>query len=64
MEYLGYKMLPNKGSRRKFVHAVTKHVISLHEPHPQPEVKQYAIKDVANALCDAGVMERKEDGTA
>lgn len=50
LEDLGYKLLSNKGSRRKFVFPDTQEVISLHEPHPQPEVKQYAIRQVVDHL--------------
>jgi predicted RNA binding protein YcfA (HicA-like mRNA interferase family) len=54
LKHLGYEMLNNKGSRRKFVHNKTKEIISLHEPHPQPEVKVYAIKQVVEQLKMSG----------
>jgi len=53
LKHLGYEMLSNKGSRRKFVHQETQEtqeIISLHEPHPQPEVKTYVIKQVVEQL--------------
>lgn len=50
LEHLGYKLLSNDGSRRKFVFPETNEVISLHKPHPQPEVKQYAIRAVVDHL--------------
>jgi predicted RNA binding protein YcfA (HicA-like mRNA interferase family) len=50
LEDLGYTLLSNKGSRRKFIFPGTQEVISLHEPHPQPEVKQYAIRQVVDHL--------------
>jgi hypothetical protein len=50
LESLGYSQLNNNGSRRKFVFPGTQEVISLHEPHPQPEVKQYAIRQVVEHL--------------
>lgn len=50
LEDLGYKLHSNKGSRRKFVFPATQEVINLHEPHPQPEVKQYAIRQVVDHL--------------
>ena len=54
LEHLGYQELPNSGSRRRFVHSTDGHVISLHKPHPQPEVKQYVIRMVAEQLKQLG----------
>jgi predicted RNA binding protein YcfA (HicA-like mRNA interferase family) len=64
LEHLGYHMLNNSGSRRKFVHPGTKHVISVHEPHPQPVVKAYVIRDVVGALREAGAIKEEDDGNA
>lgn len=50
LEDLGYTLLSNKGSRRKFVFPGIQEVISLHEPNPQPEVMQYAIRQVVEHL--------------
>lgn len=50
LEHLGYEMLKNSGSRRKFVHPVKKAVIICHEPHPSPEVDKACIKDVVAHL--------------
>lgn len=41
------------GSRRKFVNA-NKVVVSLHKPHPDPRVKEYAIKQVIETLKQQG----------
>jgi hypothetical protein len=41
------------GSRRKFVNG-NNVVISLHEPHPDPRVKEYAIKQVIETLKQQG----------
>ena len=54
LEPLGYELLQNSGSRRKFVHALAKDIISLHEPHPQPEVKAYVIRQVVDQLQKTG----------
>ena len=54
LKHLGFEMLTNKGSRRKFVHLETKEIISLHEPHPQPEIKTYVIKQVVEQLQMSG----------
>jgi len=49
----GYQELKKKGktggSRRKFMDA-QKNIISLHEPHPRPIVKKYALKEVIEKL--------------
>lgn len=50
LKHLGYEEIKNDGSRRKFVFPKTKEVISLHKPHPQPEIKQYAIRQVVDQL--------------
>lgn len=54
LEGLGFELQNNQGSRRKFVHKTSKAVISLHEPHPQPEVKQYVIRQVVDTLRSLG----------
>ena len=54
LKHLGFEMLANKGSRRKFGHKETKEIIILHEPHPQPEVKTYVIKQVVEQLQMSG----------
>lgn len=58
--HFGYELKTGAGSRRKFIHPVTKHVISLHEPHPQPTIKPYCIRDVLGALRDAGLIPEGE----
>jgi len=40
------------GSRRRFVHSETKHIIRLHEPHPGTEVLEYMVKQVRNELVE------------
>jgi predicted RNA binding protein YcfA (HicA-like mRNA interferase family) len=50
LEHLGYEMLKNNGSRRKFVHRGTKALIICHEPHPSPDVDKGCIVDVVAHL--------------
>jgi predicted RNA binding protein YcfA (HicA-like mRNA interferase family) len=50
LEHLGYRMLTNSGSRRKFVHTKTKALIICHEPHPSPNVDKGCIADVVTHL--------------
>ena len=49
---LGYKKLEGAGSRVKFIKGDT--IIDLHKPHPSPEMKRYAIKDVIEKLKQEG----------
>lgn len=50
LEHLGYTMLSNSGSRRKFYHAEKKALIICHEPHPSPSVDKGCIADVIEHL--------------
>lgn len=43
MTHLGYEELKGSGSRRKFFNKPLKVAISLHELHPKPTMKTYAI---------------------
>ncbi|MEX8499640.1 type II toxin-antitoxin system HicA family toxin [Leptothrix ochracea] len=56
LEHLGYIEHEGNGSRRKFIHPKTKDIISLHEPHPQPEVKKYVLRQVTDKLRAAGLI--------
>ena len=50
LEHLGYAMLKNTGSRRKFYHEGKKALIICHEPHPTPNVDKGCIADVVEHL--------------
>ena len=54
LEHLGYRCINNNGSRRKFVHEVTKAIISLHQPHPSPDVGKKCMDTVVEFLKDQG----------
>ncbi|MCU7917480.1 MAG: type II toxin-antitoxin system HicA family toxin [Candidatus Thiodiazotropha sp. (ex Epidulcina cf. delphinae)] len=56
LSQLGYTKLEGAGSRIKFVHDESKHIISLHKPHPNPEMDPGAIKDLYNSLKDQGLL--------
>jgi len=47
---LGYKQERGSGSRRKFIHAETGAIISLHEPHPRNVLKAYQVRDLVDHL--------------
>ena len=50
LEHLGYDLLKNTGSRRKFYHEGKKAVIICHEPHPTPNVDKGCVADVVEHL--------------
>jgi len=58
MGYLDFREIKTKGtsgSRRKFVNSDGV-IISLHEPHPRPVLKGYAIKQVLVLLMEEGLI--------
>lgn len=52
LRHLGYTLLKNSGSRRKFYHKYKDDLIICHEPHPSPEVDKGCIADVAEHLIN------------
>ncbi|KQT11028.1 hypothetical protein ASG30_09570 [Ramlibacter sp. Leaf400] len=50
LESLGFELLKGSGSRRKFFHEGKNVLISLHEPHPSPEVCKAAMDQVRELL--------------
>lgn len=48
--HLGYRLLKNNGSRRKFFHKEKDLVIICHEPHPSPNVDKGCVADVVEHL--------------
>ena len=53
---LGYKVIKNSGSRRKFFNEKLNLLISCHEPHPSPNVDKGCIVDVVEHLQTNGVI--------
>lgn len=45
------------GSRVAFFHPQTQHVIRLHKPHPNNELKEYAVKELIQSLKDKGYID-------
>lgn len=56
LEHLGYKVITNSGSRRKFYNAEKDNMISLHKPHPGNEVKPCYIREVRETLEGIGLI--------
>ncbi len=54
MAHFGYREMVGGGSRRKFIQMRTQVSIHLHEPHPRPEVKRYALDIVIKHLKEEG----------
>lgn len=50
---LGYKMLNGSGSRRKFLHE-NGGMISVHEPHPDKNIKPYVKRYVLEQISISG----------
>jgi predicted RNA binding protein YcfA (HicA-like mRNA interferase family) len=56
MRYFGYQLVQGSGSRRKFIHRASGAFVSLHQPHPKPVLKAYAIKLIVEHLKDEGLL--------
>lgn len=54
LKHLGYQLIKNNGSRRKFFHKERNALISCHEPHPQPDVDKACVADVVEHLTANG----------
>jgi len=50
LEHLGYALIKNTGSRRKFYHEGKKALIICHEPHPTPNVDKGCVAGVVEHL--------------
>jgi len=57
LRHLGFKMISNSGSRRKFHHVQKDVLIICHEPHPSPDVDKGCIVDVVETLKANGFVE-------
>ena len=56
MSHFGYQEMKGGGSRRKFMNIKTNVIVSLHEPHPRPEIKHYALEIIINHLKEEGLI--------
>lgn len=55
----GYRQVKtghSAGSRVAFVNDVTGHIIRLHRPHPDKQLKRYQLRLIVQALRDQGVV--------
>ena len=51
---LGYRQIEGNGSRVKFDNGDPAQLINLHKPHPEKELKAYALKQVREKLKQWG----------
>jgi predicted RNA binding protein YcfA (HicA-like mRNA interferase family) len=56
MRHFGYQEKKGSGSVRKFIHPQTKVVVNLHEPHPKPQIKLYALDIIIDHLKEEGLL--------
>lgn len=56
LERLGYELVPNGGSRMKFIHRGKNALIICHKPHPDPNVDKGCIKGVVEHLRTYGLI--------
>ncbi len=56
MNNFGYQEKKGSGSRRKFVNIKNNVILSLHEPHPKPELKMYAVDIIIDHLKEEGLL--------
>ena len=49
------------GSRRKFFNREKRSLITLHEPHPRPILKEYQLKEVFEKLTEGGFLPDGDD---
>ena len=59
MKSLGYEESQSgktSGSRVAFIAKSTNHIIRLHKPHPNNELKQYQIEQVIDELKSRGLI--------
>ncbi|MDQ7073520.1 MAG: type II toxin-antitoxin system HicA family toxin [Gammaproteobacteria bacterium] len=54
LRVFGYKQIEGSGSRVKFDNGVAAHIINLHKPHPEKEVKAYALRQIREKLTEWG----------
>ncbi len=56
MAHFNYEEIKGGGSRRKFVNMDTKAIVSLHEPHPKPILKRYAVEIIIDHLNEQSLL--------
>lgn len=56
LSQLGYEKFEMAGSRVRFFNEKTEHMILLHRPHPENEIKGGALKAVKQALKQEGFL--------
>jgi predicted RNA binding protein YcfA (HicA-like mRNA interferase family) len=57
MKACGFELIKNDGSKRMFRHTKTGLKIRVHEPHPEPTLKTYAVEILIAGLKNVGEIE-------
>jgi len=52
LSLLGYHQVEGNGSRVKFDNGDPRQLINLHKPHPEKELKAYALKQIREKLIE------------
>lgn len=56
LKVLGYRQIDGDGSRVKFDNGKASQLINLHKPHPDKELKAYALRQVKGKLLEWGLL--------
>lgn len=56
LKFLGLEEVQGSGSRVKFDDGIADHMINLHRPHPDNNLKQYAIKQIIAKLSEVDLL--------
>ncbi|MFM7858910.1 MAG: type II toxin-antitoxin system HicA family toxin [Flammeovirgaceae bacterium] len=56
MKHFGYQEYSGSGSVRKFFNPKTGASVHLHEPHPEPTIKRYALEIIIDHLVEQGLI--------
>ena len=56
LKFLGFEEVQGSGSRVKFDDGFADHMINLHRPHPDNNLKRYAIKQVIAKLSEVDLL--------
>ena len=56
LKALGYRKVEGDGSRVKFENGTPSQIINLHKPHPDKELKAYALRQVREKLIMWGLL--------
>ncbi|MDP6969374.1 MAG: type II toxin-antitoxin system HicA family toxin [Gammaproteobacteria bacterium] len=56
LKTLGYRQIQGDGARVKFDNGQPNQLINLHKPHPDKELRAYALRQVREKLTEWGLL--------